>query len=552
MERKYSVMLCCLALLMLGGICYAGTTPWPKFDYSTFGGVHYYINSPNGVGLNGEGDSSLELYVSADFGPLTTWVGINVEAYDWNGGVSSLTFKAMEARFEAAATPGCPDWTPTGLLAVVSPVPYVSNWPVLAQYPYTTAIAYPSGLNVVSVVQYTPGQDIATSGCPLVGGDGGPGSGYGYFWDAFLASCAGPMGLDWLQCPYGNAPPPDVIPDITLVSQKYGTPSTVTAFTPQSGMTMQVHLKNLSGMIWGPGNLSIWVRQGRASYSGWSGTGLDLLKALGSNIGLSNPITIVIPPISLAGAVNIKPGSLLDYSFSAFTFEGILSGGTPPITQIDVEECLLCPPGCQDDNSINVSYFVQSPQLGGDGMCKAYTRDMVPSGSFDLLAVDWSPGDFGPGGGLLYKAEIRLEGTFGRGTPDLTPIGFLGTFDLATTAPATLYRATAYDTTGNAGIFFAGPPAGNLYARCLFDVTYNLVAVGSSTAGHNHLSLGDSSFSLGTGSPGFPNGPDGETLPFNGFTAELMMRLITMPKADGGFEGNGSVASATPTFAALK
>jgi len=63
-------MLCCLALLMLGGFCFAGTTPWPKHTGVT--GTHYYINAPNaGPGIFGEGDAALELYLD---NPPSSWL----------------------------------------------------------------------------------------------------------------------------------------------------------------------------------------------------------------------------------------------------------------------------------------------------------------------------------------------------------------------------------------------------------------------------------------------------------------------------------------------
>ena len=99
MERKYSVVLCCLALLFLGSLCFAGNTPWVKHHNSTFTGQHLFFNTPNAQGPNGEGDSCIMNYPIGDLKTNDLIVGINVEAYDWNVGALTLKFKALEMRY---------------------------------------------------------------------------------------------------------------------------------------------------------------------------------------------------------------------------------------------------------------------------------------------------------------------------------------------------------------------------------------------------------------------------------------------------------------------
>jgi hypothetical protein len=547
MERKYKVLVCCLALLLLGGISFAGTTPWPKFNYASFAGVHYYINAPNGLGLNGEGDSALELYLSTDFGPGVTIAGLNIEAYDWNGGVSMFTFKACEMRAENPVTPGCPDYAGFPL-ALVFPVPYISNWPNVQQYAFTTPIPYPAGLNTIACVQYTPGQNILTTGCPLVGGDGGPGSGFGYFWDAALASCAGPMTLDWLLCYYGNAPEPEVLIDHTLVNNKYGTDSDTTGMAFGNGFDVILQLKNSGGTDW-VGGWSWWMRVGTSGYSGFSGTGLDIIRVL-FGPGKLSPIPFLIPAnFTFTATLGFTPyiSSMADWGFAAYTSEINIAGGT--VNKTDTEDACFYMFGVQDDNLLDISYYVQSPQQWGDGMCKRMANDNLPSGSFNIFAVDWSPGDFGATScPAVYKAEIRTEDAlYGMGTPDLSIGGLLGTYDPATTAPGGFVRRTVYAYPGGGPIGLTAP-TGNIYTRCLFDLSDPgyLVAIGSSTGDSNHKSFRDSSFSSGNDPNG---GPDGEGLPFNIFSAQLMMRLAITDVFNGGGTTNGTVSQAHPTVA---
>jgi hypothetical protein len=522
---------------MLGGFCFAGTTPWPKHTGVT--GTHYYINAPNAQGPNGEGDSSLELYLSTEFAAGDLIVGINIETYDFNLGVAGFTYKALEMRLENPATLGCPDWVNPALGAVV-PVPYLSNYAFLNQYPYAAPVPYPTGFNTVSVVQYNPGQNVLTTGCPLVAGDAGPGSGFGYFWDAGLQSCAGPMSLDWCQCFYGNGQIPEVAPKVVLANRKYSTDSDTTAMVPGTELKMVLHLQNNSGSLWGPGNLSLWVRNLMSGYQGFAGTGLDLLDAL-SGGSMSNPMTLVIPPISLGGSVNLtgNMGGLFDYGFSAYTLEATLSGGSPFIFASAVTDAQFCPLGCEDDNSAETYYYVQSPQQWGDGMCKRFAQDLQPSGAFTVTALDWAPGDFGGAGSPLVHVGLYSEGTLG--SPNVST-GLLGTFDRSSVSPGTLYRATCYDLSGNVGVLYPGP-VGNTYVWAQFDPNYFLIAVGSSTSGPNHKTFRDSYYSLG------PNQPPP---PFNSFTAQLCMRLAIVKAADGGFQGNGELAPAVPTIAAIK
>jgi hypothetical protein len=353
---------------------------------------------------------------------------------------------------------------------------------------------------------------------------------------------------DWALALYGNKVPPEVLPLVTLINNKYGTDSDTTAMTKPSGLKIVIHLINNTGMLWGPGNFSLFARSGLSGY-GWQATGLDVLDALSSGT-LTSPLSVAIPPVSLGGSVPLSTnlGNLLEYSFSSFTFEGILSGGTPAVFSANEADAQFCPVGCQDDNGLETSYYVQSPQLWGDGMCKRFTADLLPSGGFTVTALDWSPGDFGGAGSPLHKVEMRTDGTYGDGiTPDLSPGGFLASFDLSSTAAGSLYRAAAL-----VPYSFGAPPAGNIYVRCLFFPAYFLIAIGTDTAGYHHKGFGDASYSLGTGAPGFPNGPDGETLPFNDFPITLMIRLVTTVPVDGEWSGNGSLTNVLPSIAVAK
>jgi hypothetical protein len=487
------------------------------------------------------------LYLSSEFQAGDLVVGMNIESYDFSG--AGLMYKACEMRFESAFTPGDPDWTTVGLVpgGWLSPVPYISNWPSATQFPFPAPVPPPIGFNTTAVVQYMPGQNVLTTGCPLVGASG-TSNGFCYMHNA-LSGSTFQLSVDWALMFYGNKVPPEVLPIISLINDKYGTDSDTTAMCKPSGLKLVIHLVNNTGMLWGPGNFSLWARGGLIGYQGWGGTGLDVLSALSSG-SLANPLSVAIPPVSLGGAVPLSTnlGGLFEYSFSSFTVEGILTGGAPPVSSTYLEDAQFCPTGAQDDNTLETSYYVQSPQLWGDGMCKRFTADLMPSGAFTVVALDWSPGDFGGAGSPLYKVEMRTDGTYGDGdTPDLSPGGFLASFDTSSTAAGSLYRAAAV-----VPYSFAAPPAGNIYARCLFFPAYFLIAIGTDTAGYHHKGFGDASYSLGTGAPGFPNGPDGETLPFNDFPITLMIRLVTTVPFDGDVNGNASVANVLPTIAIAK
>jgi hypothetical protein len=531
---------------MLGGFALAGNTPWPKWT-PPLTGTHYYINAPNAQGPNGEGDAALMLYLSTEFAAGDLVTGMNIETYDFSG--AGYSYKACEMRYESAFTPGCPDWTTVGRVpgGWLSPVPYISNWPSATQFPFPAPVPPPIGFNTVCTIQYMPGQNILTSGCPLVGATG-TANGFSYLYNALSGSCAG-LSVDWCIGFYGNKVPPEVLPIVTLINDKYGTDSDTTAMCKPAGLKMVIHLVNNTGMLWGPGNFSLFARGGLIGYQGWAGTGLDILSALSSG-ALTSPLSVVIPPTSLGGSVPLggNLGGLLEYSFSAFTVEGYLFGGSPAVSSTYLEDAMFCPTGCQDDNTLETSYYVQSPQLWGDGQCKRFTADLLPSGAFTVAALDWSPGDFGGAGSPLYKAELRTDGTYGDGyTPDLSAGGFLCSFGLSSCPAGTLYRSAAVTAYS-----FAAPPAGNIYARCLFIPAYFLIAIGTDTLGVNHKGFSDSSYSLGTGAPGFPNGPDGEALPFNGFPISLMMRLVTTTPFDGDVNGNGSVTNVLPSIALAK
>jgi hypothetical protein len=347
------------------------------------------------------------------------------------------------------------------------------------------------------------------------------------------------MTLDWCQCLYGNGQIPPVRPKIALLNHKYGTDHDYSAMAPGHGIRFVIHLQNNSGNLW-HGCLALWIRAMTILYQGFAATGLDFLSAL-SGGAIVNPMPLIVPPISLGGSVNLTGnlGTIMEYSFSAYTMEAIMAADSPAVDERDLVDITCCPIGCEDDNTAEVYYYVQSPQLDGDGMCKRFPDQILPSGAFYVTAMDWAPGDFGGAGNLLHHVGLYSEGTLG--SPNVST-GLLGTFDRSSVSPGTLYRAICRDVTGNVGVLYPGP-VGNTYVWAQFDPNYFLIAVGSSTSGPNHKTFRDSYYSLG------PNQPPP---PFNSFTAQLCMRLAIVKAADGGFQGNGELAPAVPTIAAIK
>jgi hypothetical protein len=340
----------------------------------------------------------------------------------------------------------------------------------------------------------------------------------------------------------------------TLVNNKYWTDSDTTAMTFTNGFDVILAFGNTSNTTDFMGHLSWWVRAPMRNYTGFSGTGLDMLQVLTGGL-VRSPTPFFIPKnFALTISLGLTPyvSSMLDFSFSAYTSEMVLAGGSA-IHISDIEDAQFCPTGCEDDNTLEISYYVQSPQQWGDGFAKRFSRDLLPSGSFTIRGVDYCPGDFGGAScPAVFKAEIRTEDTFyGMGTPDLSNAGLLGTFDTATAPPITLARRAAFDTSGNPGIFFPGTPSLNLYSRVLFDLSNAgyLVALGASVAGERHKTFWDSSFSVGFDPNG---GPDGEGLPFLVFSGQLIMRLAMTWPMDDGFSGSGEVRNVLPTIAAVK
>jgi hypothetical protein len=515
---------------------------------SSFTGSHLYFNAPNAQGPNGEGDSTILQYDSGEFISGDLIVGINIECYDWNAGALGLTFKALEMRFEDAATTGKPDWQTTGLVnyglptqANVFPVPYIWNWPVLNQYGFPNAFLAPLGATTMAVCQYGPGQNQTTgaTGGPVTGYDGGPASIDSYGWDALNQAVNGPYTVDHLLCLYGNKAVPDVWPDMRMQNRKYNTDLDDVALIKGAGLKVFLHLVN-SLTTPQASLISLWVRAGGWTYQGFGQTGVDVFDSITGGTYF-NPIPLVVPTISFSISIPLSVGSLAEFGFSNYTWEAIMAPGTGASfpTQTTVKDTLIVPKGVEDDNGAEIFWAIQTPPLKGDAMAKRFRRELLPSGAFTITHMQWSPSDFNGNGNALYGAELRWEGTLGDGTPDNGGGGLIGTFDPASTSIGSMYLAAVTPVGGpvGAGVYFAAPPVGNIYAQALYNYTLpvNDVFVASDLQGFNHkFELRDTSWSLGDGvSP---------MAPYNG-TADL---LIVRMRFDEPLDGALSTVDARP------
>jgi hypothetical protein len=513
------------------------------------------MNVPNGgPGGNGEGDAALMLYAAGFFIGGDLIGGINVEVWDWNLGANTLKYKALEMRYEnpLAGTAGLPDWTTAGLVDFVSPVPYISNFPNLNQYGFTAApFPAPTALNTMAVVQYTPGQNIATTGCPLVGRDNDGNSGWSYAYDAnagttgLLAVSTGPC--DWVLCLYGNPVPPTADIQMNLFNQRAVPKATSkTAIVPGAGLDMVITLLNTTGVNYAC-TVSFWGRMGVAGYSGSSGTGVDIVGVL-TGYSQSSPYAYTIPPLPPTGYTvkyNLTPqlGQMMEFGFSALTIESYNTGGSPPVTNTHIHDAAINPAGVEDDNSIETHYYINNPASPGDGWAKRFQDDVLPAVPWTLHQVGWIPWDLAGNGNALLQADVRLEGTFGKGTPDIAG-GLLGTMNPATGGPGTLLFANVWDTVGNPFISFAGTPQTNFYTMGIINGNnVDHVAFGASNAGWFHKVFQDTSTSDGSQSGGVIQQP------FGIHTSQLIVRLVhTVPLDTEPGSGDGLVSSAKPTF----
>jgi hypothetical protein len=551
MERKYTIVLCCLALLFLGSMCLAQPcgTPWPKHSGSYR--AHYYINAPNSTGPNGQGDSPLELYLGTEIPTGINVTGLNMDIHDFGGGTGQ-TFKAMEARLSDGNTLiPCPIWDTPSRLAEITPVPYVSNWSFINQYCFDTPFAW-TGVDAFACVQYTPGQNILSTGCPLLAADNGGNPLYGYFYSGSANRCFGPVYNNWWMSFCGLEPPPPVEVDVVLTNTKYLADVDDHPMCKGTGLKIVLHLINNAGMLYGPVDLNMWVRAGMNGYDGFSGTGLDLLDALSSGFK-SSPLQLAVPPGSLGGGVKMDKllGFLLEYSFSAYTFEVQLTdvpyGGT--VNDVVEEDAQFNPLGCIDDNGTEVAWYLQYPTQWGDGFGKKFDKNEMPSGEFCINYVDHCVWDYSGANPLLIEATIRTESPIPF-TPDFTPAGLLGTFDPTISPCCPLQRKQVYDyPAGNTDICFTAPPSGNIYAVYGFDpLAWGPHAAGSTTAGWHHKPFNHTILNWGSGV--WP--------PADAWSrqagSEAIIRLVygADQPLDGDFESSGELAAAKPTFAKMK
>jgi hypothetical protein len=565
MERKYTIVLCCLALLFLGSVCYAQPGPcgtaWPKHSGSYR--AHYFINSPNAQGQNGQGDSAIELYFSTEFPAGAVICGINLDAYDF-GGATGQKFKALECRtIVPGSSPACPDWSPTGMLGNVFPVPYVNNWSYIQQYCFAGGcFPTPVGLDAAAVVQYNPGQDIAL-GCPLVAADNAGGAGAGYFFDAANNVCFQAFN-DWWLALVGTVPPPPVEVGVQIYNVKYGADKDDHPFCGDviwgtTGIAISIHLINNIGMLWGPGDLTMWVRGNCPPYDGYSGTGMDLLAAMSSG-AKQNPMPVFVPPGSLGGTVDLTAlvGFIAEYSFSCYNFEicvdNLAYGGT-------LVECWencgqFNPMGCVDDNTAEVAYYVQYPQVWGDMEGKRFDKNEMPSGEFCLNYLDNAHWDYSGAYPALFLAEIRSEGTLGRGHPNLCPAGLMGTYDPSISGWG-IKRNQVFNAGGTPDICFTAPPSGNIYVLWHLDVrAWGPQAIGASTAGPCHKGFGHSHWTGGGYAAVNPNLCNyyGQGLPMYTSGAEYIYRMVFCPyhPLDSSGITKANLASQMPVAARTK
>jgi hypothetical protein len=552
MERKYTVMLCCLALLFLGSVCYgqpACGTPWPKHTNGSYS-YHYYFGCPNGQGPNGQWDSAMVLYLGSELQASTVITGVNLNAHDF--GPSGYTFKAMECRTSNGNTISpCPVWNAGGLNAKVSPVPYVSNWMGLNQYCFTTPYVWTGTTDHFAVVQYTyMGNYCAGNGMPMVPGDadGGTGSSYAY-WGS-VNSCGG-VGFDWWLCLVGLEPPPPWELDFYLKNQLnrddcgdsgFEYLSTQHPMCKGNGLALGVALTNNTGGVAGPVDILFWIRSNTIGYSGFAGTGIDFIEALTG----SSPFTLAkLPPITFTAKVPLVANlGVFDYSFGAVTLEGTVTdvpyGGT--VTDTSFQDMQMTPKGVCDDNTFEVVWYLYYPAWG-DAWCKMFDRAEMPQEDFVISHVDHGFYDYSSSY-PMFAGEIRQEGTFGRGTPDLSVGGLIATFDPSISTCCPMQRKMVYGSP-----CYTTSPCDNIYVNMVVDPrafinTGSPHAMASSTAGEDHIVFNHSYATWGGGLPYASFGGD-----------EIICRLVFGDcPLDGGVGGSGELRakSNVPTCKLLK
>jgi hypothetical protein len=552
-------------LLFLGGTAFAGNTPLPKWDNSIGWNyrAHYYMNAPNAQGPNGQGDSHMAQYQGLiDFkngGLFYTIVGINIQVHDFSGGVNRQTFKAMEMRLENPNQAGCPNWSANGLVAQVTPVPYLSNWASLNQYPFSAPVAYPVGLNTLTTIQYTPGQNILTPGCPLVACDNGvggialQGTGRGYFYDGALMSCFGPV-IHTCQAEfYGNPPPPPATVAVRIANVWYDTGSDEHSMIQGAGLKMNITLVNNIGMTWGPGALEMYMHEGNRNWIWFSPPGVDLLAALSGGTKTS-PLSLRIPATGIAAGVKMTNlfGQLGDYLFNAFTLNTRLSGNpaTGSVDQTDVDQWLMNPKGAQDPGYADLYWWFGSGTVWGRGFSKLFNKNHVPQNAFTVVRVDHARQDWNGNGFPLYRADVRTEATTGFGQSNLQPAGLLGTFDRRIVTCCSLNKATAYNTVGSVGISFPIPPTGNFYTDTFTHPGSNGYQMcGDGQGGKDDVPLGESFYNWGGGGRPFGAGTS-----YHDVNQNYVFRLImTEPLEGSGWETTArGVANKTPVFAKMR
>jgi hypothetical protein len=326
-----------------------------------------------------------------------------------------------------------------------------------------------------------------------------------------------------------------------------------------TGLRIVLHLINNIGMLFGPLELEMWLRGNALGYDGFSGTGLDLLAGFSSGAKTS-PMTIMVPPGSLGGGVNMGPllGALFEYSNSAYTFEVLMTdvplGGT--ISDLYLDDAQFNPYGWIDDGGAEVAYYVEYPPQWGNRHSKRFDVNEMPSGDFCICYVDHAIWDYSAVTPLLINAEIRTESTFGPNTPDLCAAGLLGTFSPNILPCCPLQRANVFDNLGGNGICFAAPPAFNVYATYAFDPrAWGPHTTGATTGGHKHISFRHSGWCLGNAAynPNWCNAL-GEVLPFFTSGSEYIVRLVMANSCLGGGDvgGNPKLTTSMPVFAKAK
>jgi hypothetical protein len=469
---------------------------------------------------------------------------MNIHVHDFNGGANTLKMKAFEMRFENPNITGCPDWSQNGKIAEVTPVPYISNWASLRQYPFAGGpVAYPVGMNTLCVVQYNPAHNHAAGGMPMCASDNGIGgtlsgsSGRCYGFGG--TSCFGPRDRDkWLAF-YGNPPPKPAEVHVRIANTWYDTASDVHSMTQGQGLKMNINLvNNFSTMAnWGPGTISMYMHEGNAGWGWYIPPGTDLLSAL-SGGSKTSPISLRIPPTGIQSGAKMTNlfGQLGDYLFNTFTLESRLYRAAMPgsVDQTDVDEWMMCPRGCEDDSEYNGYWYFGTSLNWGRGVSKMFNKNHMASSAFTVIRVDtavtsWYNGPIGSGAGTpLYRADVRTEATLGYGQCDLQPSGLLGTFDRRIGGFG-ISNQLAYDTSGNPGIPFASVPTGNIYANTIFNVA-NLSSEGwmTDTGGKNYVGFGNSFTNGGNSTRPFQQNLSGRNVNDN-----FLIRLIQTQPLDG-------------------